>query len=250
MSGAISLGQLSYASFYLPSLAFGYLSIKENNSLLPYLTQVQFQLPIQGLKPIHVFWFLTAFTFLGAMETHGVARAIYGPNGPTERPKDKTVQIRHTLAITLGADVEEIPILACRLWKKGLITGIPMELAKDLAQGRSRVILGITQWREIGLMVLNREKIARVMYFIPMGLLQFWGRVAFLALGTAIYLGAGTYAAFVLFAALFVLLFRNLIWAPIPPVFNSAALDDRFDPEYKIHNESGDKKSEQRIRTE
>lgn len=244
MSTATNLSQLSYASFYLPPLTFGYLSFEGNNPLLPYLTQIPIEIPIYDLEPIHVFWFLTALTFLGAMQIHGVSRAIYGREGPEQRPKQKTVQIRHTLAFVLNTDAQNIPMVPCRLAHSNL----GHELLKDAAQGRSRVKTGVIQLKEIGLMV-TWSRVPWLLYFIPMSLHRLWGRVAFIALGAALYLDTGEYAAFVLFAALFVLLFREVIWAPIPSHFNTNALDDRFTPEYQLHDPDREELSRPRIQT-
>lgn len=244
MSAVTSLGRLSYASFYLPPLTFGYLSFEDNNPLLTYLTQIHINIPIQGLEPIYVFWFLTAFTFLGGMQVHGVSRTIYGLGGPEERPKQKSVQIRHSLAFALGTDAENIPVVPCRLAH----SNISRELVKDVVNGRNRLKTGLIQLREIGLM-FTWSKVPRFMYFIPMGLHRFLGRVAFVVLGVALYLGAGSYAAFVLFAALFVLLFRKVIWAPLPPVFNTDALEDKFSPEYQLHDADREELSRPRIQT-
>lgn len=110
-----SIGQLSYGSFYLPSIAFGYLSTQPNYPLLQYIP------PVLGppFEPVHLFYILTALAFLGAMQVHGIARAIYGPKGPTSRPKQKTVQVRHELAIVLGEDAENIPIVPCCIAHRG-----------------------------------------------------------------------------------------------------------------------------------
>ncbi len=82
-----------------------------------------------------------------------------------------------------------------------------------------------------------------------MGLHRLWGRVAFVSLGASLYLGTGSYAAFVLFAALFVLLFRKVIWVPLPPIFNTDALDDRFTPEYQLHGVDREDQSRPRLQT-
>jgi len=245
MASPTSLGQLSYASLYLAPLTFGYLSFEENNPLIPYLPDLISNVPIQGYRPIHVFWFLTAFTFLGGMQSHGVFRAIYGPNGPDERPKHGTVQIRHSLAFVLGIDANKIPMMPCRLAHSNLTR----ELMKDVTQNRNRLKTGINQLKQIGSM-LTLSMVPRTMYFIPMGLHRFWSRVAFLTIGAAIYLGGGSYTSLILFSSLFVLLFRKIIWAPLPDVFNTDALDDRFKPEYQIHQTDRERRSQSRIQTE
>ncbi|WP_162989886.1 hypothetical protein [Natronorubrum halophilum] len=231
MSAATNLGQLSYASFYLPPLTFGYLSFEDNNPFITYIAQINFEILIFSLKPIHAFWFLTAFTFLGAMQAHGVARAIYGPDGPEKRPKHKTIHIRHSLSFVLGTDAENIPVIPCRLAHRGLIR----ELLRDINQDRNQLKASFKQFKEIGLM-LTLSKIPRVLYFTPMGLHRLSGRVAFIALGAVLYFGRGSYVAFVLFAALFVLLFRKIIWAPLPTVLNTDGLDDRFTAEYQSND--------------
>lgn len=243
MSTPHSLGQLSYASFYLPPLAFGYLSLESNNPLLPYLPQFHSPTPIGGPEPIHLFWFLTAFTFLGAMQVHGVSRAIYGNIGPEKRPKHKSVHIRHSLAIVLGTDAENIPVVPCRLAHSNIV----LEFLKDLVHGRERCKTGFNQLKEIGSMV-TLSRTPRILYFVPMGLHRYLGIVSFVALGTALFLGAGGYAAFILIAALFVLLFRKYIWAPIPPVFNKEGLDERFRPEYELPATDGEQAFRPRIR--
>lgn len=240
MSAATGVGQLSYASFYLPPLTFGYLSFGDNNPLLSYFTHIPLDVP--GLKPIHAFWFLTAFTFLGAMQLHGVSRAIYGRKGPEERPKQKTVQIRHSLAFALGTDVDNIPVVPCRLAHSNL----GREIFRDVTQGQNRLETALIQLKEMGRMV-TWSKVPRLLYFVPMGLHRLWGRVAFAALGVALYLGAGNYTAFVLFAALFILLFRKFIWLPLPFVFNTDALDERFTPEYQLQDPDREESHQPRI---
>lgn len=229
MVAGTSLGQLTYASLYLPPLSFGYLSFPENNAILQYLPT--FQHPFHSLAPIHFFWFLTAFTFLGAMQVHGAARVIYGPWGPVNRPKHNTVQVRHTLAFAVGVDAEDIPVTPIRL----ATSNIAKEWLRDITQGRNRVRRGIRDLGEIGLMV-TREKFLRFAYFIPMGVHRFLSRIALLAIATSLYLGSSGYTGFVLLAGLFVLHFRNWVWAPFPPLFNSDALVDRFNPEYVVHD--------------
>lgn len=229
MVAGTSLGQLTYASFYLGPLSFGYLSLPENNAIIQYLPVIQH--PFHSLDPIHLFWFLTAFTFLGAMQVHGAVKVIYGPEGPAKRPKHNTVQIRHSLAFALGVDAEEIPVTPIRL----ATSNIAKEWLRDINQGRTRVRRGLRELGEIGLMV-TRGKYLRFAYFIPMGVHRFLSRIAFLAIAATLYFGASGYAGFVLFAGLFVLHFRNWVWAPFPPVFNSDALDDRFNPEYVVHD--------------
>lgn len=242
MCAATSLGQLSYASFYLPPLTFGYLSVTDNNPLIAYLNNAPIDMPFISLEPTHFFWFLTAFTFLGAMQVHGVTRAIYGREGPGVRPKQKTVQVRHSLAFALGTDADNIPVVPCRL----IHSNIGREILKDIEQDRDRLKTAIQQLMEIG-SLMSWKKLPRFLYFIPMGLHRFFGKVAFGALASVIYLGAGGYATLLLFAALFVLLFRKVIWTPLPPIFNQEALDDRFIPEYRVVDIEGEDKPRPRI---
>jgi cytochrome bd-type quinol oxidase subunit 2 len=228
MVAGTSLGQLTYASFYLSSLTFGYLSFPDNNPLVSYPPTINH--PVQFLQSIHLFWFLTAFTFLGAMQVHGAAYALYGPNGPSERPKHNTVQIRHSLAFALGAAPGKIPVVPCRL----ATSNIGQELLKDLLQDRNRVGRGFRGIGDIGLM-MTWGRFLRFLYFVPMGLHRTLSRAALIALAASLWIAGGKYVGFVLLAALFVLHFRSIVWAPFPRVMNSDALDDRFTPEYLVN---------------
>lgn len=244
MSSTSNLGKSSYASFYLAPLTFGYLSFEENNPLLQYIETIRVNLLIEGLEVVHIFWVFTAFTFLGAMQVHGVSRAIYGPAGPAERPKHKVVQIRHSLAFVLQTDVDNIPVIPCHLVYIGF-TGI----LKEFLRNRSLLEAGYQQLIELRKLV-TWSTVPSILYFVPLSAHKLMTKAAFLSLGFALYLRSGGYPAFVLFAALFLFLFRKTVWAPLPDVFNTEALEERFTPEYELHNPERACTSQARIQSE
>lgn len=231
MSAAVgSVGQLSYGSFYLSSLAFGYLSIQPANSLSVIFPQVPLLGPM--LEPVYLFYFLTAVAFLGAVQAHGIARAVYGPDGPTVRPKHETVQIRHELAVVLGVDAEDIPITPCRIAQRGVMSET-LRLMAGSTSTRHRLKSGIEQCLELRAL-LRWWKVPRVIYFIPMGVLKYLTWVSFLALVGFTVFGTTSYVAVLLLFAHIILIFRKLLWFPIPNYRNADALDDRFVAEYEI----------------
>lgn len=235
MPSGTSLGEVTYASLYLSPLAFGYLSFEEKNPFIAY-----FDVPISLIDPIQVFWLFTAISFLGAMQTHGALRAIFGPGGPEKRPKHNTVFFRHSLAFILRTRAEAIPVVPCRLAHN------PARILTDVVYGRNRLEIALVQLKEIGRMITLR-RVPRIVYFLPMGFHRLLSKIAFIALGAALYLGTTSYVAFVLFTALFVLLFRKIIWLPFPPVYDDEGLKDRFVPEYQLHESSQREVSSPRI---
>jgi len=260
MSAATDIGELSYGSFYLPSVAFAYLSTQPNNPLIGYFPAVT--LPGPTLKPVYLFYILTAISFVGAIQGHGIARAIYGPDGPAQRPKHKSVQVQHTLSIVLSEDVENIPIIPCRIATDGILfeildfiqykaKEILYQLARNPTEERKfkdqfgpivpehRLNKGIKQLQDIT-QLLSWWKVPRVVYFVPMGFQKISTWAAFIALTSFVVLGSVSYVALLLIFAHIVLLFRNLFWAPIPNYLNVDALDDRFTPEYKLKEEENE----------
>lgn len=258
MSGASgSIGQLSYGSFYVSSLAFGYFSTQQDNPLLQFIPHTN--LPGPTLEPIYLFYALTAVAFLGAVEAHGIARAIYGPEGPTARPKHKTVQVKHELAIVLGVNADKIPVVPCRIAHRGFVAEFldyivyrsrkllyspsmkPREKRLFMKHfgtvpPRHRLEIGVEQLTEFR-SLLKWRQLPRVIYFAPLGLLKYMMWLSFAALIAFAVLGTASYAILLLILAHVALLFRNLFWAPIPDYINADAVDDRFVPEYKMHDE-------------
>lgn len=216
-----------------------------------------------GQSPVSILYVLTGVSFLGALEAHGISRAIYGPGGPEERPKHGTVQIRHTLAIVLRENPEDIPVIPCRIAQSGIVSEfvsyVNYRLQKSVADSSSgadtrfkihrhlnplpskhRFETAMDQFVELRELMSWRD-IPMIVYFLPMWSLKYLMWVSFLALVAFIFQGTATYVAVLLLFAHVILMFRSIFWAPIPPVLNPDGLEDRFIPEYKIHEED-DKK--------
>lgn len=66
-----------------------------------------------------------------------------------------------------------------------------------------------------------------------MGLLKYLTWLSFVALIIFAIFGTANYVTLLIILAHVVLLFRDILWEPIPEYLNSDALDDRFVPEYK-----------------
>lgn len=251
-----NVGELSYGSFYLPSIAFGYLSTQPANAFLQYFASINY--PLFTIKPSHllyVLYFLTVVSFLGAIQAHGIARAIYGPDGPSDRPKHSTVHIRHQLGIILGIEPDQVPIVPCRIAQRGFILEIlsyVLYLSKKMVASfpesspqrqqidhlpeeiprQHRLEIGIGQLAEF-YEVLNWGMTPRILYFVPTGLLKGLTRLSLITLLVFGVLSSFSYAILLLILAHVVLLFRKYFWAPIPNYINPSTLDDRFTPEYK-----------------
>jgi len=251
-----SVGELSYGSFYLPAVAFGYLSTQPGSALLQYLARINY--PLVTIEPGHllyVLYVLTGVSFLGAIQAHGIARAIYGPGGPADRPKHKIAQIQHELAIILGIEPDQVPIVPCRIAQRGFIPELlsyvlylsntviatlpkssperqQVEHLLDDTPPRHRLEIGIQQLGEF-YKVLRWRMTPRILYFLPMGILR---RLTWISLVTLVAFGvlsSFSHALLLLILAHVVLLFRNFFWAPIPSYTNQDALNDRFTAEYK-----------------
>lgn len=170
------------------------------------------------------------------------------------------MQIRHQLAIVLKISPEDIPIVPCRIARRGFglefldylaykgQKAVVPESANSEAerqfQGyfetlppRHRLEIGMEQLVKF-YEHLSLWHLPQVLYFIPMALVKYLTWVSFLALVAVLILGTVSYAALLLFLAHIVLLFRDLFWAPIPNYRNDDALDDRFVPEYKTGEEN------------
>lgn len=127
-----SVGELLYGSFYLPAVAFGYLSTHPGNEFHQYIANIN--VPLVAIDPSHLLYILyslTAISFLGAIQAHGITRAIYGPDGPSDRPKNGTVQIRHQLEIGIQQLGEFYGKLRWRMAPKVLYF-VPMRLLRRL----------------------------------------------------------------------------------------------------------------------
>lgn len=269
MCAATSLGQLSYASFYLPTLGFGALATVQEHPFIQYMPQ----LPLPGLElgPRLLFYTLAGISFLGAMQAHGLARAIYGPEGPVARPKHKTTQIQHSLAIILKKDAEEIPIVPCRIACQGITQTTLLYLryrglkflyphsAAPATQRRFEKRFGSIPPRhqlEIGVEQLVTEAKSwswrvypRFAYFAPMGLLKILTWLSLILLVGLGVLSSVSYAVLLLILAHAVLLFRGWVWRSFPDYIHHDAIDDRFTAEYERVEREEDK-AQSRLMTE
>lgn len=251
-----SVGELSYGSFYLSAVAFGYLSTQPGSEFYQYVASINY--PLVTIGPVHLLYILyglTAVSFLGAIQAHGIARAIYGPDGPSDRPKHNTVHIQHELAIVLGIAPEKVPIVPCRIAQRGfileilsyvvylsnvMIASLPessperreLEQLLKYTPPRHRLEIGIQQLAEFN-GVLRWRMAPRVLYFVPMALLKRLTWLSFLTLAAFGVLSAFDYAVVLLILAHIVLLFRKWFWTPIPNYINPDTVDDRFTAEYE-----------------
>jgi len=205
------LGELSYGSFYLPTIAFGYMA-----SLPPAtLTRLSKGWALIGLhvNVQHYLYALTLISFLGAMEAHGIGRAIYGPGGPERRPKHNVVQIHHSLAIVLNKHENpmqipklpsQIPImgytnvifdyLRCRLQKR-LRESEEFSWAADILEEnlgptpKEHIFeRGLREYRET-FELLSWGHIPRIVYFTPMWSLKYLMWASLLSLIGLLYKG-------------------------------------------------------------
>lgn len=254
MASGSSLGRLTNGVFYLPALTFSYLSIIPENPLYGYFPQTIFG---QSVAPSLIFGGLAVIAFFGAMQSHGISRAIYGPNGPEARPKHKTTHVRHQMGIVLGIDADEIPVLPCRIAHEGIFKELlsyllfgahravydnrPMFEGKELPEmwknpphPQHRLEKGLRQLVKLDELI-GKKEILRIIYFLPMGLQKINTWVSFFALVMYMYLAPNfDYILVLLFGTHLVLLFRGAVWAPIPKYYNPDGLPDRFIPEYQF----------------
>ncbi|WP_254830181.1 hypothetical protein [Haloglomus salinum] len=270
MCAATSLGQLSYASFYLPSLGFGVLATTSDNPIYEYIHPDIANTILFG--PSAVFYALTALTFLGAMQAHGISRLIFGPDGPSARPKNTTAHLRHTLAIVLDKEANQFPIIPCRIAQQGFTRHLLDYLrykmvlwlysAADNPETHTsfKELFGEVPKRhrlEIGYEQLESEAKSwswrtyfRIAFFLPMGLLK---HLSWLSLALLVALGAlstVSYAILLLIFAHSVLLFRGWVWSFLPDYVNYEAVDDQFIAEYEFYEGSGAQNTQKRIETE
>lgn len=253
-AGSEGVGELSYGTFYLPAFAFGYLAIWPDNPILQHLPQVD--LIIFSMEPVYFVYLLTGVSFLGAMQLHGVARAIYGPEGPSVRPKHSIVQLQHTIAIICGLDAEEVPIIPCRILNRGLLPELldyvhyctqrliatnpeafegfenTIDSSEPLPH-RHRIEIGIDQLVEF-MQMLSWRDIPRISYFLPMEFHRINTWLAFLFLIFASITSTASYISLLLIFALSVLLFRGIVWSPIPDYYDIEGLQDRHVAEYEL----------------
>lgn len=264
MASGSSLGRLTYGVFYLPALTFSYLSVIPENPLYGYLPQTIFG---QFVDPSLIFGGLAVIAFFGAMQSHGVSRAIYGPKGPESRPKHKTTHVRHQLGIVLGIDADEIPVLPCRIAHEGIFKELLSyllfrahravydnrprfegqelpEMWKNPPPRQHRLEIGLRQLVKLDKLI-GKKELLRFIYFLPMGFQKINIWISFFALIVYMYLVANfDYIIVVLFGTHIVLLFRGTIWIPIPNYYNQDGLSDRFIPEYKLGSKSESQKGD------
>lgn len=260
MCAATSLGQLTYASFYLPTLGFGALATTPDNPVIQYLPQIPFLGPQIG--PSILFYALAGLSFLGAMQAHGIARSIYGPDGPISRPKHKTLQVQHSLAIILKKDADEIPLVPCRIAHQGFtlifldylqyrcLKFLYPKSAAPEDRRRFEKRFGPVPPRhqlEIGFHQLAAESKSwswraypRFVYFVPMGLIKHLSWLSLILLVGLGILSTVSYTVFLLVLAHAVLLFRGRVWKSFPDYIHPDAIDDRFIAEYERYQDETD----------
>ncbi|WP_440007554.1 hypothetical protein [Halomicrococcus sp. SG-WS-1] len=252
-----SVGELSYGVFYLPAVTFGYLGTQTDNPVVASFSQVSILGHSFGLSLL--FLIFSVFAVIGAIELHGTTRAIYGPEGPSSRPKHETVQVQHTLAIVLNKAPEEIPLVPCRVVQNGFLkevvdyfdhigrkavfdqgrhTELEETLGKELTPPprQHRLEICFEQLRKM-MESVELEHLFRILYFLPMMFQKYMAKMTFILLLGFVLLGPLNHILLLLLLAHFVLLFQSKIWRPIPNASDVNALEDRFSPEYKIYGE-------------
>jgi hypothetical protein len=242
------IGQLGYGSFYIPSIAFGYFAATPGNPVLqrtPELHLLNHVLSPQGLLLL-----VTSITFIGAMQEHGIAHAIFGRNGPAERPKQTDVAYRHTLAIILGVEAENIPIVPCRFLAGNPLTTVsswifyrgPSSGSIEAKNSGIEVLAHRAENTFHDLMELNsligRKQLLHLIYFSPILVHQASAYLALFLLGFSVYLGYISYISLILLFGLFALLLRRKVWFLIPSPERPDAMKDRFNPEYCLNEDS------------
>jgi len=242
------IGQLGYGSFYVPSVAFGYFAATPGNAILQRTPEIH--LFNHVLTPQGVLLLVTSITFIGAMQEHGIGRAIFGRNGPGERPKQTAVAYRHTLAIILGVKAERIPITPCRFLAGNPVTAVsswvlfrgPGEDFVEMKDSGIKVLAYRAENTFHDLMELNsligRRQLPRLLYFSPVLVHQVSAYLALILLGFSVYEGSVTYASLILLFGLFALLLRRKVWFLIPDPERPDAMKDRFKPEYRLSEDS------------
>lgn len=253
--GSSSTGQLSYGSFYIPALASGYFSTQA-----PTITEALHTLPILGkyfssLPLVPALQALTIISFIGAMEAHGIVRAIHGPDGPVVKPKMTWVVIRHQLAIIFGKEPEEIPASFCCM----LASGVGRELYSYLLY---RIYCAFHEMQQMAEMekgvkiddgglppshrfetildssqdirsIITKRNIHRIFYFLPMASLKHLSWISFGLIIVSMLKFDASYPVLLLLLAHVALKFRDIVWKPIPTYRNPEAKADRFKPEYE-----------------
>ncbi|MFD1586179.1 hypothetical protein ACFR9U_04235 [Halorientalis brevis] len=253
-----AFGQLSYGVFYVPSIVFGYLLSNPQDPAIDFLPTIGFM----SLSRLDILSILAIVSFLGAIQGHGIARAVYGPDGPVYRPKQGSIQLQHTLAIILNVKPDRIPIVLCRVPQNGYLIEmlgyvdnlsrkflynsskgeVPLDIDPPLP--KHRLEIAYEQLFDVfGLMSI--WKVPRIIFFLPAGLQKITGWIAFLLMSASLYFNGIRYVPMFLGGVLFLLLFRAKLWGPIPDIADPDALKDRFTPEYKMHLD--DNRSRKRI---
>jgi hypothetical protein len=249
-----SVGKLGYGAFYLPVFAYGYFAT-EGVRILPIVRQYLPMIP--WFNETLLFSILTGVTLLGAIQIHGIARAIYGSH-PSSNPKQGSVQIRHSLAIVLGVNVDRVPKVAPRVFSSGIISEI-VEYFQHLTKRtyfeqnrkmwkrefgpltqeparKHRLEVAIQELADIPSLI-HRGNILRILYFVPIGLTYSLTRLSFLILTVLLFVGNTSFIMFLLWIGQFVLLFRKKFWAPIPTTIYPEDLSDVHKAEYSKGNE-------------
>jgi hypothetical protein len=253
-SAKTGMGQLTYGSFYVSSLGFGYVSIQSPTTVFARIADF---LPLISTTESvsYILYLMTIITFLGAVQTHGITLAIYGVDGPRQNPKDGYVQIRHTLSIILNEDADEIPVTLCDLASQGLpksavsyvhyrlksglfasVTSLDERRFLESIVGKNRdyhqVETGIEQCQQL-LNLISIRNLPRLLYFFPTYVLSFLTKVSFVILILTILISPVTYPAGLLIFAHAILLFRPLLWKPIPSVRKPGGIKKRHKPVYE-----------------
>ena len=250
------IGQVSYSSLYLSPLAWGYLYTTD---LPPQLAT----LPVIDFLPLELtLLLLTGFTFLGAIQAHGIGRAVYGPDGPITKPKANEVQVRHEFAIIFDVDVEDVPVVPCRLLPRGVMTVVADYLIYRVVHGvrdspevldfapvsssrkrkakqevrnlrpKHRAKTAYEQLKEIPSLV-GWSGVPRAIFYSPAFALSKITLLSLLLLCITVYFGGGDYAIYLLILAHFILLFRKHFWRGIPAYPHLDSLDERCVAEYE-----------------
>lgn len=250
-----SFAQLSYGSYYLPALGFGYLATQARGSVYQQLPSIELFGTTAGA--FHYFMILAIFAFLGALQAHGLSISIYGREGPASRPKHKTVQLRHHFAIMLNVDVRELPAIPFRIAIRGFSlelldylvyrirsamyvpeeerTGPVPKVLERKPLPTHRLEIGYKELKSLTRLVLWRP--LRVAGFLPLAMNSLMAKISMTFLLVYLVANPADYIAMLLIVSHLVLLYRGLVWDYFPRVLYPEALRNRFTPEYELRED-------------
>lgn len=216
-----SFGELRYGSFYLPVLGYAFLYFKTGGfgyylKLYDY-AELSIVLTISEL----VLFFLMALSLVGAMEIHGIARLIFGSEGPERKPKTTRVAKHHFMAIIIGINPDRIPL------RGGIIA-------------RSKFGQTLTLVEFINMMF-------RFPVFIPTFLYKYltYGSIILLLL----FAGSNPIGLLggVIILSLIIFLTQGTVWAILPSMISQEASQSLDVPEYRKRYNNTLTKSKRRI---